>query len=268
MSQLLRFIHISDTHIGITADYDSYGHFALDNAEAIVDYLNNELPFEPDFILHTGDVIYNPNIEAYPYAQAVLSKLRYPIYYARGNHDDPVGMRQYLPNVPDNGTDHIDYDFIVNDFHVIVLDTHGFTRTLGILEDAQLAWFADTLANSPAQSIMISMHHLPLLTGIACYDERMILTNHEQFFDVLRPYRDRVRGVFFGHIHRDTTGLREGILCSSTYSTWFQLYAWPHDDINFRGDGDALPGFKVVTMSHQQTWITSHTIPQPNATER
>jgi 3',5'-cyclic-AMP phosphodiesterase len=258
----LRFIHITDTHIGVTPDYDSYGHYAFDNAQAVVDYLNHQLPFTPDFVLHTGDVIYNPNNDAYPHAQAVLRQLRYPIYYVRGNHDDPIGMRQYLDNVP-QGDGHLYYDFIMKDFHFVVLDSFGYTRTIGIIEDNQMTWLEATLRNSLAESLVITLHHPPLITGIPCYDERMILKNHNEFFEVLRPYRERIRGVFFGHIHRDTLALREGILCSSAASTWFQLYGWPQDTLDFRGDADALPGFKVVTLTHNQTWVTSHTIPKP-----
>ncbi|MCA9910455.1 MAG: metallophosphoesterase, partial [Anaerolineae bacterium] len=55
---LLRFIHLTDTHI--TAD-SSRGHPAqpwppLAGAQRLIDAVK-KLPFTPDFILHTGDVV-------------------------------------------------------------------------------------------------------------------------------------------------------------------------------------------------------------------
>ena len=63
---MLRFIHISDTHIhpdpNYTKDYADITSYA--GAKALVEQVNN-VPFEPDFVLHTGDVAYDPDPEAY-----------------------------------------------------------------------------------------------------------------------------------------------------------------------------------------------------------
>lgn len=258
----LRFIHISDTHIAASPEWESYGHYALDNSEAVVEYLNTKLPFEPEFILHTGDVTFNPKAEAYPVAQKVLSKLRYPVYYVRGNHDQPDFMRQHLDNVPDGGGN-LDYDFWIDDFHFIVLDTFGFTKTIGILEDEQLEWLASTLDASPARSIVLAVHHLPVTTGVECSDERMIIKNHDAFFETIVPHRGRIRGVFFGHIHRQTQAIRQGIFCSSAPAVWFQLYNFPESGPDFVGDPYSDPGFNIVTVTHDDCVVASYTVPKP-----
>lgn len=262
MKDSVRFIHISDSHIGLTPEWDSFGNNAWDNTLAIVDYINTELPFEPDFILHTGDVVFNPKSEAYPQAVKLFEKLRWPVYYVRGNHDTPDAMRQYLPNLP-IGEGHLDYDFVHGDFHFVVLDTFGHTSTSGYVEDNQLAWLEKTLHQSTARSIVMAMHHLPLISHVPCLDELMIIQNHDALFDVLRPHRDRIRGLFYGHIHRDSLAIRDGILCSSAPALWFQMITWPNDEVGFKGDEEALPGFKIVTINHQQTFVTSHSIPKP-----
>lgn len=261
MKTHLRFVHFSDTHISTDPDWESHGHYALDNAQAVVNFLSNKLPFVPDLFLHTGDVVFDPYPEAYPTARDVLKPLPAPVYYVRGNHDDPSGMRQYLETVP-SGAGKLDYDFVVNGFHFMVLDTFGFTPTLGILEDEQLGWLQQTLKHSTADSIIIAIHHLPTVTGIPSLDERMILTNHDAFFDTLRPYRERIRGIFFGHVHRQTMFYRDGILCSSVPSTWFQLQYFPETGYEFMPDPDARPGFNIVTVTPDQVWITHHTLPQ------
>lgn len=262
MSDFLRFIHLSDSHIGITPDWDSFGQNALNNTRAIVDYINNDLPFTPDLVLHTGDVVYNPDPAAYPIAQEVLQDVKYPIYYARGNHDLPTPMRKYLSDVPDGPVDKLDYDFKIKDFHFIVFDSHD-TMTHGILSDKQLAWIEKKLAESDARSFVIVTHHCPVELHVPVYDEMMMIKNHDALFDVLRPYSDRIRGLFYGHTHRSSITQRDGIICSCAPAIWFQIYAWADDEMKFRGDATAQPGFNVVTMTHRETVITHHTIPQP-----
>jgi Icc protein len=229
----------------------------------MVAYLNN-LPFEPDFVLHTGDVSYNPDTVAYQKAQAILGDLRYPVYYVRGNHDDAAMMRRYLPNLP-HGTGRLDYDFRVGDYHIVVLDTFGNTDTptQGFIQPSQLGWLAETLNHSTAGSIILALHHLAVETGVPVLDQKMIITNHEALFEVISPHHDRLRGVFYGHIHRATVAHRNGILLSSAPAVWFQLVHWPDDTSVFEGDREALPGFNIVTINHQQIWVTSHTIPKP-----
>jgi 3',5'-cyclic AMP phosphodiesterase CpdA len=264
MTDRLRFIHISDTHVGLTADYDSFGHYSQANTQAMIHYLNHELPFTPDFILHTGDVIYNPDASAYPVAKKFLTQLNYPVYYVRGNHDLPSAMCQYLENLPSANAlivpDKIDYTFTIKGFQFVVLDSFG-QKTHGYLEPAQLDWLDQLLTSSLAQSVVIATHHLPATTGVAYLDALMQITNHDALFDVLRPHARRIRGVFYGHIHRGTIVHRDGILCCSAPSAWYQLLMWADDEIKFKGDADALPGFNVVTLTHDQTWITTHTIP-------
>ncbi len=256
MDKPLRFIHITDTHIGPSPDYLLRGCHTYAALDALVTHLNHDLPFEPDFVLHTGDVAYDPDPAAYPLAQSLLSGFKYPIYYARGNHDDPDTMRQTLPNLP-TGTGRLDYDFTIGDFHFIVLDSFGHVQPAGYLEDDQLAWLQKTCQTSTARSLVIVLHHLPVQTGVDWYDAQMVIENHDALFAILRPFQNRIRGLFFGHIHRGSTTLRDGILCSSAPAVSMQLQSWP-TQTDIRSDAATPSGFNVVTLTHEQTWITQH----------
>src|SRR5437762_11867956 len=81
---IMRFIHITDTHVGPTATYGLPGKPALPTLEALVDTINN-LPFKPDFVLHNGDVTDDASEAAYRLVKPILAKLKYPIYYVIGN---------------------------------------------------------------------------------------------------------------------------------------------------------------------------------------
>src|SRR5664279_4192267 len=91
----MRFIHITDTHIGPTPDHRVLTQLALPTLEALVDRIN-ALPFAPDFILHTGDIVDDGSEAAYALARPLFEKLKTPIYYVLGNHDLPAAMRTAL----------------------------------------------------------------------------------------------------------------------------------------------------------------------------
>ena len=72
MNTLLRVVHISDTHIHPDANYRHYNAPSpLTCVSALVDAVN-ALPFQPDFILHSGDIVYNPDPEAYAATKAAV----------------------------------------------------------------------------------------------------------------------------------------------------------------------------------------------------
>lgn len=259
MSDMLRFVHITDTHIGPESDYLLYGYNTFDWLKHLVGYINTDMPFEPDFVLHTGDVMYNPDLSACELAYSVLKDLKYPTYYVRGNHDDPEAMRQVLPNLP-VGTGRINYDFVQKDFHFIVLDTFGLEQPKGYLEPPQLEWLQSKCQSSTARSLVIVIHHLPVVTGNGWLDGQMYIENHDTLFNVLSPFQNRIRGLFFGHVHCPTTTIRNGIICSSAASA-FSQFIYPQK-VSIHPTATSPGGFSLVTLSHDQTWISHHLLPE------
>lgn len=258
MPDTLRFIHISDSHIGPDAEYTLNGQNALDYSHALIQHLNS-LSFPVDFVLHTGDVAYNPDFAAHELAAETFAQLRYPVYYVRGNHDDAMVMRKALPNLPmDEGR--INYDFILKDFHFIVLDTFGDIQPQGKLEPSQLDWLREKCATSTAQSLVIVIHHLPVKTSVAWLDEDMMIVNHEAFFEILKPFASKIRGVFYGHVHRASSALRDGILCVSAAPIVSPLETWPTQH-EHRLDTATRPGYNIVTLTHEQTFVSQHGTP-------
>lgn len=253
---MLRFIHISDTHIGPTPDFTLHGRNTLNHTRALVQHLNEALPFVPDFVLHTGDVTNYFEDEAAQLAVETLGTLKYPVYYVVGNHDDPNVMRRFYFN-QEPSSEPLYYDFILQDFHFLVLDSRGKPDPQGYLSEAQLHWFTKKAQNSPARSLVVVVHHLPLQTGNLWYDRDMRIMNEQAFFAALKPFQSRIRGVFFGHIHRPYIGYREGILFSAAPSVAFQFYAWPEMERS-QLDNSVGGGYAIVTLTHEQTTVAHH----------
>jgi 3',5'-cyclic-AMP phosphodiesterase len=89
------FVQISDTHIGPTQDYERHGYASYPCAERLVELLNN-LPVKPEFVIHTGDVVTEPDPRSYRLAAELFARLELPIYYVNGNHDT-AARNQTIP---------------------------------------------------------------------------------------------------------------------------------------------------------------------------
>src|SRR5438132_9640844 len=117
----MRFVHITDTHVGPTPDYRLHGFPGLPTLEALVERVNN-LPFKPDFILHTGDVTDDGSEASYALAKPVLENLKAPVYYVVGNHDSPPPMLKVLLGVTASGQRY-DYYTEIDGIGLAVFDT-------------------------------------------------------------------------------------------------------------------------------------------------
>ena len=121
---LLRFVHISDTHISADPHYNDYDapHTPLIGAQALVHQLNH-LPFAPDFVLHTGDVAYDKDEQSYQAARDILSAINAPVYYLAGNHDDPAALQRTMLGA-EVGQDPFEYEFEVNGVQIVTVDSN------------------------------------------------------------------------------------------------------------------------------------------------
>jgi Icc protein len=260
---LLRFIHISDTHIHPDPEYtkDYSDATTYDGALALVKAVN-DLPFTPDFILHTGDVAYDPDPEAYTVCMEILSNLKAPLYYVAGNHDDSVALQQQLLG-RDEPRRSFHYAFEQNGVQIIVTDSNGPAQPpAGYVDDYQLEWISGLCQAQDDRPLVIAIHHNPLVVGIPWLDDYMGIQNGDMFHDAIFPARHRIRGVFFGHVHQNLDMMRDGILYCSTLSSWTQFQAYP-GMTHTTSDSGAEPGFSVVTISQNQTFIRRYRFPLP-----
>lgn len=252
--RLLTFIQVTDSHISHDPRYngDGLSHTPLFGAKALVKRLN-DLPFAPDFVLHTGDVCYDPDPNAYAAAREIFSELKYPIYYLNGNHDDKAALqRELLGREP---LPRFDQEFDVNGVQFVCLDSqHPTEPTRGRISAEQLARLEAIARADDSRPLVVATHHNALPTGIPWWDEYMIMENGEDFHRALLPARHRLRGVFFGHVHQATQTYRDGILYVSSLSSWYQIQALPGQTQTV-DDRLAQPGFNVVMLTPTQTFI-------------
>jgi 3',5'-cyclic-AMP phosphodiesterase len=256
----MRFIHITDTHIGKDPEFTNYGHSPLHNFEVIINTINT-LPFHVDFVLHTGDVVEDASEAAYKQVQPLIEKIELPIYFAAGNHDDRDLLQKYLLDAEPTGK-RFDYTVEIGGFVLAVFDTRGPIDPGGHLEDEQLEKVRE-LCTPDGPPLIIAMHHQPIRLDVSWLDEgNMIVDNGEAFVQAIAPARNRIRGVFFGHVHRAFQVTRDGILYASAPSAFAQLQSYPGQRLPLASSHEPY-GFSLVTIDEHSTIVRQHHLARP-----
>lgn len=268
---VLEVIHISDTHFGPDRSHTIRGANAFDRSIALVAAIN-ALPFIPDFIVHTGDVVNDPDPEAYALAAEVLAPLKAPLYFATGNHDDVAMMRKSLAFgshrllLPESegklcyrltGGKNNEVEFFVFDGKVPPEDgPHGFLSTDQI--DAVLGEI------SGEKPVAVFLHYPLTPIGSNWIDEHLLVTNGVQVQDALATKAGaHLRGIFSGHLHRGLQVFRGGVLQSGVSSPACEFTASPHDDFCDFIPGGPIP-FNHITFTTDATMVKSYAIPGEN----
>lgn len=265
-SQIAYFVHISDTHIGPTPDYERHGHNPLVCARRLVEIINN-LPQRPDFVVHTGDVVSDPHAAAYRLAARTFERLEVPIYYVVGNHDRARDIHHFLPMGAredlDDDRDLLTYAFDVKGYRFLVVDARG-PREIdphGLFSARQLEIVRGEVQGEDKPLAIFT--HFPIWPLNAIWmDANMLTLNGPAFHDIVREAGGRLRGVFHGHVHQHMQTWRDGVLYVSVASAFSQFGAWPGDETN-RYDTQHPPAYGFVHMMTEQTIIHQHTFPRP-----
>ncbi len=258
----LTFIHISDTHISASRDYHpDWVHSNTNDPNISVERLHrviSTLPFNYDFILHTGDVCADPTKADCLIARDLLCRFDKPMYILPGNHDSADMLMTYMH---DGSRLHILRDSCVqiDDYQLITLDTNGLgnahSPTIGY---EQILWF-DKQVQKIQRKTIIATHHPLIKTGVAWIDNQMRVQNGEALHHLLKPHANHLCGVFHGHIHQPANSYYDGVMYVSCPSTWYNLHADPTtqtdtDDLTMPG------GFNVVMVRENRTFIRRYVL--------
>lgn len=261
----IRFIHISDTHLGAGVDYRLSGVHTHDGAANLLQQVR-ELPFTPDFIVHTGDIFSGRPPAASDAAIDLFRALPAPVFFVAGNHDDaeslaalPSGFAEPLPGGAAARAS--TWSVRGHRFLSLNLQVEDPESAEGEVTPHQLA-LVDTLLSSGDEPWSVFVH-FPLLT-VDCpwIDREMLAREGLALHRVLARYAPRIHGVFGGHIHRAMQIHRDGVLYCTAASSAVQFHAYPGDESPLM-DLEAQPGFNIVTIVPGQTIVKSMTFNRP-----
>lgn len=228
---VLRALHLTDPHLHAQPDARMRGVNTYDTFLAVIhSALSDAAP--PEIILATGDLVQDETRAGYERFRDTLGPLGIPVCCVPGNHDSPRLMAEVLATPPFQVGGTIDR----NGWRLILLDTHRRGDDGGWIGREQLLSLDAWLAESPAEHVLICMHHHPVPVGSRWLDG-VALHDPEDFLDIIDAY-PRVRGILWGHVHQAFDRRRDGIRLLSTPSTCSQFL--PNSDsfvIDRRGPG-------------------------------
>ncbi len=262
----LTFIHISDTHIGVQSDYSNRGFRPYERMQLLVADIQR-LPFTPDFIVHTGDVCGDKDCHAtpehYAVAKHLLESLPVPIYYIAGNHDCKQSLFSTLKSGPytvmHETESELMYEFMVRGFSFVALHSSVVSERAGTISSRQLDLLRAHLMSS-SSPCFIFLHHPPLSLGSPWMDQHMLLAEGVVLQSLLERFRERVLGVFFGHIHQGFNFCKGGISYFSSPGTIFQFSTFPNDHQPLL-EQQSYVGYSVIQARDGELQVNLRVVP-------
>jgi 3',5'-cyclic AMP phosphodiesterase CpdA len=192
----LRFVQVSDSHLGCKgpANPDVAATFA-----AAVNQVNS-LGYEPDFVIHTGDITHLSAAAEFNQARDMMSDLRTPrVFTVPGEHDSiNDGGRGYRKVFGAQSLGEGWYSFDIKGVHVISLVNTTSVDALGHLGNDQLDFVRRDIAGVSSETPVILFSHIPLFAmyptwGWSTDDATKLLAMFRRFGSVT---------CLNGHVHQ------------------------------------------------------------------
>jgi 3',5'-cyclic AMP phosphodiesterase CpdA len=210
-------VQLSDSHIGATwgGDVDPVEGLRV-TVEAV-----RRLPDAPDAVLMSGDLAEHAADGEYDVVRELLALLGAPVYVLCGNHDDRDALRRNFDLPGAMGTP-VQYAADLGPLRLVVVDSTRPGEDPGELDADRLGWLDAELARAPDELTVIALHHPPVSTGIAAWDELGLpAADRRALGDVLQRH-PQVHRLVAGHIHRAMAGELAGRAVLTVPSTYVQ----------------------------------------------
>jgi len=215
-SAALRFVQISDSHIGFDKPANTDVTATLREAIAKI----KAEPDPPAFLLHTGDLTHLSRAAEFDTLHQVVSELSLPVFYVPGEHDvlEDDG-RSYLDRFGKGTVGGGWQSFDRNGTHFIGLVNVQNLKAggLGSLGREQLEWLEKDVKSLPASTPVVVFAHIPLWTvypewGWGTDDSEQALSYLKRFGSV---------SVLNGHIHQVMQKVEGHVTFHTAMSTAF-----------------------------------------------
>lgn len=181
----------------------------------IVNLINRE---KCAFVVHTGDITDHGTRKEMEKYLKIAKKIRYPVRYARGNHDKRNLFREFF------GNSYYSWDY--DNCHFVVLD-NGYE----LIGSTQFAWLENDLSKTD-KPVKIVFMHMPIFSKLK---PKHVMGKFSGFLgrnDGRRLesifVKHKVSHVFTGHIHAyQDLGVHKGVHYTISGGGGAALYASP-----------------------------------------
>ncbi len=212
----LRFVQISDSHIGFNKDANPDVTATLRAAIGKI----HALPQAPSFVLHTGDLTHLSKPEEFDTLQQELAGIGAPVFYVPGEHDVlHDNGKSYLERFGKNTKGAGWYSFDQAGVHFIGLVNVVDLKAggMGVLGADQLEWLEEDVKRLKSSTPIVVFAHIPLWSvypewGWGTDDSARALSYLKRFGSV---------SVLNGHIHQVMHKVEGNVTFHTAMSTAF-----------------------------------------------
>ncbi len=208
------FVQISDSHIGFAKDANPDVSGTLARVVAVI----NDMPAQPAFIMHTGDVTHLSKAEEFDRAGQLLKGLRTSeMHVVPGEHDVIDTGTAFFERfgAPSNGRGF--YSFDSQGVHFVALiNVMNFKQNgLGSLGQEQREWLEADLKDRSASQPIVVFAHMPLWTIYEPWGWGT--SDADQAFAYLKRFGSVT--VLNGHIHQIVQKVEGNMIFHTARST-------------------------------------------------
>ncbi|MCW2887431.1 MAG: hypothetical protein QOE54_4270 [Streptosporangiaceae bacterium] len=216
-SGALRFVQVSDSHIGFT------GAANTDVARSFTEAIDqvNSLGFRPDFVMHTGDLTHLSTPGQFDQVQQMLTGLRTErVFTVPGEHDSLGDAgRAYRQRFGAGTLGEGWYSFDTHGVHFIALVNTLSLEKLGHLGTEQIDFVRTDVAGLSADTPIVVFSHIPLFAmypawGWSTDDAVQVLALLRRFSSVT---------CLNGHVHQLFTKTEGNVTFHSATTTAYPL---------------------------------------------
>lgn len=191
------FVQISDSHIGFAKDANPDVNGTLTRVVAVI----NDLPMQPAFIMHTGDVTHLSKPEEFDRAAQIMKGLRSSeLHVVPGEHDVIDTGKGFFERYGAPSSSRGYYSFDSGGVHFVALiNVMNFKQNgLGTLGPEQLEWLEADLKGRASSQPIVVFAHMPLWTIYEPWGWGT--SDADQAFAYLKRFGSVT--VLNGHIHQ------------------------------------------------------------------
>lgn len=209
-------MHVTDPHLFADSASSLRGTVTHESLCRVLEHIRQSA-WPADLVAVTGDLIQDDTRAAYDRFCDLLRPLQLPVHCVPGNHDLREMMQDALANPQFRYcTSEQLNNWLIAGFDSCVEGTAG-----GRIADDEMQRLEELLATTPAEHVLICLHHPPLPVGSKWLDQ-VGLSNGDELLRVLAA-SGKVRAAIFGHVHQQFEAHRDGVQIVATPSTCRQF---------------------------------------------
>lgn len=195
----LQFLHMSDTHFlkEYHGELEKWG-VKYNPTEILKRFLKGIDFSNMDFVVHTGDLVHDGDLEDYKAFKSLMEELipeEIPVFYCLGNHDKKSLFHESF-NYEETNKPWC-YISECKGYRLIFLDTSSEEIHDGVIDKQQAEWLKNQLDESADKEIFIFQHHPLDISWINGLEKTEV---PDGYYEMLNQYD--IKGIFTGHLHQ------------------------------------------------------------------